>query len=102
MIAQGATSPAGQFCSDARTALLGGYNDWYIPSRYEFYMLKEVNSNIPVAEQMSGVYLTSTEYDADQYRTYDVDNGAYSAPYKTTGNIVRLIRKIHASEFVPT
>jgi hypothetical protein len=102
MIAQGASSPAGEFCSAARSALLGGYNDWYIPGRYEFYMLSHINSYMPVEEQMSGVYLTSTEYDANQYRTYDVDNGAYSTPYKTTGNIVRLIRKIHASEFVPT
>lgn len=102
MIAQGASSPAGQFCSDARSTLLGGYNDWYIPSEYEFRMLRYMNSNIPVGEQMSGEYMTSREYDINQFCSFNVNDGSSPWPYKKSDpRYVRLIRKIHASEFVP-
>lgn len=102
MIAQGASSPAGQFCSGARSALLGGYSDWYIPSRYEFYMLSHINSYMPVEEQMSGIYLTSREYNSSYYYYFNVDLN--ECPYSLKiiyPRFVRLIRKIHVSEFVP-
>ncbi|MDD3525218.1 MAG: hypothetical protein PHQ41_11060, partial [Candidatus Cloacimonetes bacterium] len=102
MIAQGASSPAGQFCSAARSALLGGYNDWYIPAPYEFYMLSHINSYMPVEEQMSGEYLTSREEGSNRFISFNVNDGSWSIYYKTTSpRRVRLIRKIHVSEFVP-
>jgi hypothetical protein len=104
MIAQGASSPAGEFCSAARSALLGGYNDWYIPSVYEFRMLRHINSYMPVDEQMSGKYLTSREKvnSALECLDFDVDLNKNSDIRKTTNpRRVRLIRKIHVSEFVP-
>jgi hypothetical protein len=102
MIAQGASSPAGEFCSAARSALLGGYNDWYIPAPYEFYMLSHMNSYVPVEEQMSGRYLTSQERDSSKYYDFIVDLNKSDFPYKGTDfRRVRLIRKIHVSEFVP-
>jgi len=102
MIAQGASSPAGQFCSDARSALLGGYNDWYIPSVDEFRMLRHINSYMPVGEQMSGEYLTSKEDGSNRFLSFNVNDGSWSINYKTTNpRRVRLIRKIHVSEFVP-
>ena len=102
MIAQGASSPAGQFCSDARSALLGGYNDWYIPSVDEFRMLRHINSYMPVGEQMSGEYLTSKEDGSNRFLSFNVNDESWSFNYKTTNpRRVRLIRKIHVSEFVP-
>ena len=102
MIAQGDYSPAGQFCSAARGASLGGYNDWYIPARYEFYMLSHMNSYVPVEEQMSGIYLTSREYDSTRYYYFSVDLNEWGTCLKTTQlTRVRLIRKINVSEFVP-
>ena len=102
MIAQGASSPAGEFCSAARSALLGGYNDWYIPSPHEFYMLSHMNSYMPVEEQMSGWYITSRETSSNQYYQFSVDLNNYELSPKTTyPRRVRLIRKINFSEFVP-
>jgi hypothetical protein len=102
MIAQGASSPAGQFCSAARSDSLGGYNDWYIPTRYEFNMLSHINSYMPVEGQMSGKYLTSREYNSMFYYNFSVDLNVWETMAKTTiPRLVRLIRKIHVSEFVP-
>jgi hypothetical protein len=102
MIALGADSPAGQFCSNARTSLLGGYDDWYIPARDEYVMLGHNNSLLPSTEQVSNVnYLSSSEYDYYSYHYRNPVSLYKSTASKTsTPNILRLIRMIHASEFV--
>ncbi len=102
LISLGANSEIGQFCSDARNAEIGGYNDWFIPAHEQIRMMFNFNLTLPSEERLteSVYYWTSTAIGTNAFRMRSTDS---SPSYVNQSNsyYVRLIRMIHTSEFVP-
>jgi hypothetical protein len=105
LIAQGATSPIGQFVANANANKLGGYDDWYIPARYEYSgIATSFNPAAPLGEETpTGVYLwTSTEMlNSLSYRFEVNTNSGNSACDKSYTHQVRLVRRILHRNFIP-
>lgn len=106
LIAQGATSPIGQFVANANANKLGGYDDWYIPARYEYHgIATSFNPVAPAGEETpTGISLwSSTEYSANSAYRFDVDTNSGSTSSNKNSNTyqVRLVRRILHRSFIP-
>lgn len=106
LIAQGATSPIGQFVANANANKLGGYDDWYIPARYEYYgVATSFNPVAPAGEETpTGISLwSSTESSTAGAYRFDVNTNSGSATSNKNSNTyqVRLVRRILHRSFIP-
>ena len=106
LIAQGATSPIGQFVANANANKLGGYDDWYIPARYEYYgVATSFNPVAPAGEETpTGISLwSSTESSTAAAYRFDVNTNSGSATSNKNSNTyqVRLVRRILHRSFIP-
>ncbi|MBV6463578.1 MAG: hypothetical protein OKBPIBMD_01011 [Chlorobi bacterium] len=97
------TSSAAKLCDDYFNVDYGTgrFNDWYLPSRDEFELLK--NSNVEVENALSvygapatlfdvNVYWTSTETDNKNSIAYSFDTYSFVSVRKNTTHYVRAIR----------
>jgi hypothetical protein len=64
LVAAGAASSLGQFCTSANAASLGGFTDWYIPSRAELLAVQARYAAIPGAEQPASANYWSSSWTA--------------------------------------
>ena len=107
LIAQGATSPIGQFVANANANKLGGYDDWYIPARYEYYgVATSFNPVAPAGEETpTGISLwSSTENGATSAYKFDVDTNStliINSNKNSNTYRVRLVRRILHRSFIP-
>lgn len=106
LIAQGANSPLGQFCSSANTAVLGGYSDWYIPALNEAQLFYDNRASIPSGQEFTNAnYWTSSEgsFSAPTtlYPYYLNPTTAYSTyTSSSTTYMTRLVRRILLADWV--
>lgn len=103
LYAVGADSPLGTLCSDANTAELGGYDDWYVPADYEMlHMLFPRRASLPAGEEWANnYYMSSTSVSGTFCYSRQMSTGQEYSDYYNAAKYVRLIRKIRTDEFVP-
>jgi hypothetical protein len=64
---------AAQLCNDL---VLNGYDDWFLPSRFEMYKLNLNKDYVPnLATTWNPYYWTSSEYDGNKARAMWIGNG---------------------------
>jgi hypothetical protein len=106
LIAAGANSPLGQFCSAENTAVLGGYSDWYIPSLNEAQLFYDNRANIPAGQEFTNAnYWTSSEGSFTAPSTlsgYRINptTGSYAYTSSSTSYMTRLVRRILLADWV--
>lgn len=84
---QGTGSYAAKLCSDL---VLGGYSDWYLPSKDELNKL--YLNKIAIGGFAGNHYWSSSEYNNDFAWAQRLGNGAISNDWKNDANYVRAIR----------
>ncbi len=78
--------------------VLGGFDDWYLPSLVEFEIMNEVigfgaaSPLTNLANLNGGFYWTSTETDSQQARSYSPSNSSFLSSFKSLKLFVRAIR----------
>ncbi|MEO6131333.1 MAG: DUF1566 domain-containing protein, partial [Saprospiraceae bacterium] len=75
-------------CSDL---VLGGFNDWFLPSKDELNKLY-LNQNM-ISQFYPGYYWSSSEISSNNAWTQDLSTGTQSSQGKATNFVVRAIRK---------
>jgi len=82
---------AAQLCNDL---VLNGYDDWFLPSRFEMYKLNLNKDYVPnLATTWNPYYWTSSEYNSHEARAMWIGNGSSNlAQSKNYGYRVRPVR----------
>ena len=73
--------------------VFGGYDDWYLPSRGELYILYESLASKGLGNFMERSYLSSTEVNSLSARSVSMEDGDDHAASKTANVPVRPIRR---------
>jgi hypothetical protein len=83
----------------AKSLTTGGYNTWYLPAKDELHTLYSNQSAIPFSTTdafLNAAYWSSTEFNSS-YAWFEGlisgYQGSYNGGYKTTGMMVRAIRR---------
>ncbi len=100
--ALGANSTMGQFCSAANAAMLGGYNDWYIPSYNELAKMYETQAVLSGGEAYTNANYWGSNTNSNTsgyYRNLTTNSGTNAA--FTTACRLRLVRRISVTNWVP-
>jgi hypothetical protein len=92
--------------ANANANKLGGYDDWYIPARYEYYgVATSFNPVAPAGEETpTGISLwSSTESSTAAAYRFDVNTNSGSVTSNKNSNTyqVRLVRRILHRSFIP-
>lgn len=85
---QGQGNYAAKLCYDL---VLGGYSDWYLPSKEELNKIY-LNKNLIGGFNSTAHYWSSTEYNSSEAFKQTFSNGYQYNYYKNTDNCVRAIR----------
>lgn len=88
--AQGSTPGFFYAAKECRYFGLGGYTDWFLPSKDQLNKLYLQKAAVPGLE--NNVFWSSTELDSQQAWTQSFGNGAQSTASKNVVNLVRPIR----------
>ena len=80
-------SIAAKLCSDL---VLGGYSDWYLPSKDELNKL--YLNNVAIGGFANYFYWSSTEYSATDAFGFDFNDGNAGSDFKTSIHSVRAVR----------
>ena len=86
MTSQGVGSYAAQLCADL---VLGGYSDWYLPSKDE---LNKLYLNKVAVGNFDYFYMSSTEFDNNRYWSQNFDTGVQGYLNKDNQDAVRAVR----------
>lgn len=88
----GGVSNAFQICS---TYSIGGYSDWYLPSRYELTLMYLNLKTMNLGNFSNGWYWSSTEFSSQAAWVINFTNGSY-AGYSKWGSPSVIVRPIRA------
>ena len=103
LYAIGALSEIGAFCAAQNAALLGGFDDWYIPASLESEVLYTNRAAMPAGHEFTdALYWTSTLYIGDPSWAYyrNLVTNDYSIAAKSDPHRVRLVRRINIADWV--
>lgn len=86
---QGAGAYAAKICDDL---VLEGYDDWFLPTRNELYLMKDNIKNYGLGNFANTGYWCSTEFDATKAGVVNFLDGVYTEKNKTESWHVRAVR----------
>jgi hypothetical protein len=87
--------------TSARTSLIGGKSDWYLPAPAELALARTNLVQAGLGAGLSGDYWTSRQYDATRAYTYDPSTGMQIYANKTDTRAYRPIRAFAARSSTP-
>jgi hypothetical protein len=71
----------------------GGYNDWYLPNRYELNLMNTNKASIPGLNVSTAFYWSSTEYSGSGAWIQRFSDGYQNGVFKYDVNFVRCVRR---------
>lgn len=81
---------AAQLCNDL---VINGFDDWFLPSRFEMYQINLNKDYVPNLAASSPYYWTSSEYDINRARAMILGDGSSNkVQVKSVGYRVRPVR----------
>ena len=101
LYAIGAESEIGAFCAAQNAAMLGGYDDWYIPAYNESEVLYTNRAAMPAGHEFTNTAYWTSTWGATNWAYYrnlvinEASSSGKTGPYR-----VRLVRRINRVDWV--